>query len=121
MIFEIKKRVWPAAGIFHAEVVLNKMSAGAVELAEQFGLGEVELGGVIPYGEGQDFTLPTKQRPIITGVGFRIEIDLADDEAAEAKAQGWTNEIESRLQAAVDALAGKSRTVGETTSSYIPS
>lgn len=77
------------------------------QLMREFSEPEIDVGGVIEFGEGDSFTLPTQYVRIRSGFPFVKAFDAKDSEFVEdtlEKVDAYSAEIITRFEAAFAAL-----------------
>lgn len=94
--------------VYRAEVTLNDPLTELEKLrVSQFGDVTIELGGDFTFGEGEEFSLDTDTKRFPRTTTFARGFQIDGDADANAKANAWALEIESRIVAALNAQVGQ--------------
>jgi hypothetical protein len=86
---------------YQVRMVLKDFSAADLERAAKFGNPTVELGG--SFDDTATYDLPAREVELREGSELFQEFDLNDHVDAKARANTWSAEIQTRLDAALTA------------------
>jgi hypothetical protein len=89
--------------------MMTFLTPNEVKFVETYGEPQIDLGGSIPYGEGQHVVLPNKLKGMRNGIPFEQSFDGKTDADAQAKRDGWVTEMITRLTTAKTTLMANSQ------------
>lgn len=107
-MYRLKTEKTLTNGVFKVKLSVEEVSSADQALMDKFGEPTVDFGGSFdPGGSFPAFTLPAKIRKIKSQMPQEVSFDSDDDTVAgEAKARAnvWTTDVTTRIQAALDTL-----------------